>query len=447
MTYQLDKPVAERLKAFFEPFDFIDKVVIFGSRAKHNANPKSDIDLCIYSLEMSDAQFSKLKLSLDELPILYKIDVVHFEKSNEALRVNVAKDGKLFFMKMVTLEDLENDKSIIVSKGKQLPQEYRDNGQIKVIGAGQKSPYLSCHANFEGQTITISSSGAYAGYVWFHNYPLWASDCTVIQVKNKVDINYLYLFLKSKQELIYSFQSGAGQPHVYWKNIKNIEILLPSLTKQKEIAQTLDKAGELIELRKATIQKLDELAQSIFIDMFGDPISNNKQTPVKGFLEIFDITTGKLDSNASEENGIYPFFTCAQETLQINQFAFDLECLLLAGNNAAGKYSVKYYNGKFNAYQRTYILTLKNTLSSYKFFKYALELKLSELQNKSIGSNTKYLTLKILERVKMFDPIKEKQQEFTFQIGKIESQKSFYESELTKLQATFDALLAQSFEG
>jgi len=55
-------------------------------------------------------------------------------------------------------------------------------------------------------------------------------------------------------------------------------------------------------------------------------------------------------------------------TFRLNKYAFDCEALLLAGNNAAGKYSIKYYNGKFNAYQRTYVLTLKNKEDNFRYF-------------------------------------------------------------------------------
>ncbi|MDP3265791.1 MAG: restriction endonuclease subunit S [Sulfuricurvum sp.] len=463
MTYQLDQQVAERLKAFFEPFDFIDKVVIFGSRAKHNANPKSDIDLCIYSLEMSEAQFSKLKLALDELPILYKIDVVHFEKSNEALRENVSRDGKLLFVKIVKLEDLEYDKSIIVSKGKQLPNEYRDKGEIKVIGAGQKSPYLSSHANYEGNTITISSSGAYAGYVWFHNYPLWASDCTVIKVNKNIDMSYLYLFLKSKQELIYSFQTGAGQPHVYWKNIKNIEIPLPSLTKQQEIAQTLDKASELIALRKASIEKLDELSQSIFIDMFGDPVKNLHNWDIVEFGTVVKIDAPMVDPNTPKyENLLHigpdrierntgkllPALTAKEEGLISKKFLFDEQYILYSkirpylnkvaivnfiGLCSADMYPIRPILDKTN---REYLLQL--LLSSY-FLKYTETLP----DRASIPK----LNRKELAKFEFPLPPLELQEKFAQVMQKIESQKSLYEAELTKLQANFDALMAQSFEG
>ena len=64
--------------------------------------------------------------------------------------------------------------------------------------------------------------------------------------------------------------------------------------------------------------------------------------------ELVTFKTGKLDSNAAEEGGKYPFFTCAQETYRINKYAFDTERVLLAGNNAAGIFPLKYYKGKLD---------------------------------------------------------------------------------------------------
>ena len=72
--------------------------------------------------------------------------------------------------------------------------------------------------------------------------------------------------------------------------------------------------------------------------------------------EIASFQTGKLNSNEAVENGLYPFFTCSPITLRINTYAYDQKAILLAGNNAEGNFSIKYYEGKFNAYQRTYII-------------------------------------------------------------------------------------------
>lgn len=113
-----------------------------------------------------------------------------------------------------------------------------------------------------------------------------------------------------------------------------------------------------------------------------------------GKIAIFK--TGKLNSNAAISNGEYPFFTCSPETLRINSYAFDQEAILLAGNNAEGNFSIKYYKGKFNAYQRTYVITPIRGKVDIKFLYYALSLCLKQLKNMSQGTSTKFLTVTIL---------------------------------------------------
>ena len=154
--------------------------------------------------------------------------------------------------------------------------------------------------------------------------------------------------------------------------------------------------------------------------MFGD-----KDYPKQKWDDIFITKTGKLDSNAMVENGEYPFFTCAKEVFRIDNYAFDQEALLLAGNNAAGKYDVKYYKGKFNAYQRTYVLSLKENYD-YQLFKYQLEDKLDYLRQQSLGGLTKYLTLKILETLEFIVPPIEHQKNFAAFVQQIDKSKFEY---------------------
>ena len=119
--------------------------------------------------------------------------------------------------------------------------------------------------------------------------------------------------------------------------------------------------------------------------------------PTKKLNDISIIRTGKLDSNAAVENGIYPFFTCDPQTLTINTWAYDTEAVLLAGNNASGNYTAKYFKGKFNAYQRTYIIESADcNLINVRFLCYAMNLQLQLLKAMSSGSTTKFLTIRML---------------------------------------------------
>lgn len=488
MTYQLEKQVADRLKAFFEPFDFIDKVVIFGSRAKHNANPKSDIDLCIYSLEMSDAQFSKLKLSLDELPILYKIDIVHFEKSNEALRANVAKDGKLFFVKKANFGDvalfIRNGLTVQQDKNKKLGCpitriETISNGVINFDAVGyadlDKDKYESWLLKKGDILISHINSEKHLG-----KSAIYTDDKAIIhgmnllnlRVKENISPKYLFYYLKTptyKESIHKIMKKSVNQASFSLGGFKNIEIPLPSLTKQKEIAQTLDKASELIELRKATIQKLDELAQSIFIDMFGDPVSNPKKWDIKEIRDLILEAKYGTSEKSSEEIKKYAVLRMNNLTysgcLDLTSLKYmDLEekdkekYLVKKGDLLFNRTNSKELVGKTAVYNREEPMAFAGYLIRVRCEDLATNVYISAFLNSKVGK--KLLTnmcksivgmaninAQELQNIKIAHPPLELQQEFAKTIEKIESQKSLYESELTKLQATFDALLSQSFEG
>lgn len=133
------------------------------------------------------------------------------------------------------------------------------------------------------------------------------------------------------------------------------------------------------------------------------------------------IKTGKLDSNAAVENGQYPFFTCDPQTLRINKWAYDTEAVLLAGNNASGNYTAKYYSGKFNAYQRTYIIeTANNKRLSVRFLCYAINQQLRLLKTMSSGSTTKFLTMRMLHDLDIPCPEIEVQNKIVNVLGTID---------------------------
>jgi type I restriction enzyme, S subunit len=115
-----------------------------------------------------------------------------------------------------------------------------------------------------------------------------------------------------------------------------------------------------------------------------------------------NISTGKLDANRAVSGGEYPFFTCAEFPDWIDHFAYDNDVVLVAGNNARGNFHVSRYKGKFNAYQRTYILTAKEGFN-IDYVYYALKLELKRLREKSQGSQTKFLTMPILTGIHFRD--------------------------------------------
>lgn len=241
----------------------------------------------------------------------------------------------------------------------------------------------------------------------------------VFSVSPDLERQYLYYYLKSDFVLqrIKAVATGSVRDNLRLSMLYEFPIELSELENQRKIVKILDKVSDVIEKKEQELEQLDTLVKSRFVEMFA-----NKGYSVLKWNDVFDTTTGKLDSNAATEDGEYPFFTCSKEVLRIDKFAFNQEALLLAGNNAAGKYDVKYYNGKFNAYQRTYVLKLKGDWS-YQLFRYQLEDKLIYLQQQSLGGLTKYLTMKILAELDFIMPPIDSQIEFEQFVNQVDKSK------------------------
>lgn len=154
-----------------------------------------------------------------------------------------------------------------IQKGTSITKAKITEGEIPVIAGGQQPAYYHNESNREGKTITVSASGAYAGFVNYFDYPIFASDCTTIKTKdeNKILTDYIFRLLKSKQAEIYKLQNGAGQPHVYGKDLAKIKIPLPPLSVQKEIVEQIEVKQNAIDHAKAIIQNLERERDDILV--------------------------------------------------------------------------------------------------------------------------------------------------------------------------------------
>ena len=185
---------------------------------------------------------------------------------------------------------------------------------------------------------------------------------------HNIDKIFLHYYFKSQAwyRFIYlNGDSGARHDRVSIKDevFFSQNLYLPNAIEQEKIGVFLTLIDQRIDTQSKIIEKYESLIKAISNKLFFN-ITNRVN-----LSEICSITTGKLDANQMDENGIYPFFTCGKETLKINRYAFDCEAILISGNGDIGR--TKYYNGKFNAYQRTYILY--NFKGSPIFIKYAID--------------------------------------------------------------------------
>lgn len=197
----------------------------------------------------------------------------------------------------------------------------------------------------------------------------------------------------------------SGQPGINAAEYSSLRIPTPPLPEQQKIAEIINTWDKAIEKQSRLIEKLELRKKGLMQQL----LTAKRRLP--GFSapwkevklgEICNITTGKLDANAMEDNGIYPFFTCAKDVYKINKYAFDTEALLISGNGEYVGY-VHYCKGKFNAYQRTYVLD--QFRDNIFYLKYTLQYYLPKriLQTKS-NSNTPYIVIGTLKYMIILEP-------------------------------------------
>jgi len=263
-----------------------------------------------------------------------------------------------------------------------------------------------------------------------------------------VDSWFLFYFLKSRLEEMLALASrGATVHRIMADQIRAMEIPVPPLAEQQRIVGVLDEAFASLATAQAhaaqNLQNARALFESCIQVEFGKDVALG---------ELVDIKTGKLDANAAEEDGEYPFFTCSRETYAINNYAFDCEAVLLAGNNAVGDFNVKHYVGKFNAYQRTYVITInsrKRAISRYLY--YQLQKNLAKFKSQSVGTGTKFLKLGMIKDMMIPLPTIPEQSRIVNQLDALaaETQRlaQIYEQKLAALAALKKSLLHQAFSG
>lgn len=157
-----------------------------------------------------------------------------------------------------------------IKRGSTITKKQVVPGNYPVVAGGKEAAYYHNEFNRQPPVITVSASGASAGYVNYWEVPIFASDCSTIEEKD-LNIKYVYYFLKSRQQKLLDKQVGVAIPHVSPKDIYPLCIPYPTdRDEQDYIVKTLDAVAEMIKLRKEAIQLTKDLIPAIFQEMFGN---------------------------------------------------------------------------------------------------------------------------------------------------------------------------------
>ena len=228
-----------------------------------------------------------------------------------------------------------------------------------------------------------------------------------------VEPAYMYYSMLSKAFFLQADAAaiGAAQRTISLSSLQNLTINLPDLPTQRRIASILSAYDDLIENNRRQIKLLEEAAQRRYREWFVElRFPGHESVKVmdgvpEGWMkvclkDICETKTGKKDANFGCDDGAYPFFTCAQAPIKAPSYSFDCSAVILAGN---GDFNVKLYRGKFEAYQRTYVLSPANT--EYLFLLYnAVSRNMNVLTKGASGSTIKFLTKGMIDSIELLIP-------------------------------------------
>jgi type I restriction enzyme S subunit len=146
-----------------------------------------------------------------------------------------------------------------IRKGQIITESATVFGYIPVIAGGKTPAYYHNKPNRLGKTITISGSGANAGFVSFHDYPIFASDCSTIEEHKDYSIEYVFNLLQLLQEKIYNMQTGGAQPHIHPSDLNPIEVSFPKKEIQENIAKIISEMNSEIIALETKLEKYKKL--------------------------------------------------------------------------------------------------------------------------------------------------------------------------------------------
>ena len=153
-------------------------------------------------------------------------------------------------------------------KGRNIVREDCIEGNVPVIAGGKTPSCFHNQSNTGAPVVTISASGANAGYVGLHFNKVWAADCSYIDIDIFPYIYYIYVLLSMSQERLYSMQEGTGQPHIYPRHIMSLSITLPSNDAIRMFHEKVTPFFRKINLKQQENIKLTEL-QSLLLAKMG----------------------------------------------------------------------------------------------------------------------------------------------------------------------------------
>ena len=283
---------------------------------------------------------------------------------------------------------------------------------------------------------------------WDEEFSIYVSLALLSDIK--INSNYLNTYIQSpfyRSDFLSKSLLIAVPPKINLSDLETTVVKYPTRSEQEEIAKFFSIIDAKIKLLEDKLQAYNDFKKYLMQQIFTQKLrfEDDEDWKIVKLGDICKIKTGKLDANAMVENGKYRFYTCAEEYYFIDDYAYDTEALLISGNGAHVGY-IHYYNGKFNAYQRTYILD--QFTENIKLIMYILDKNLKKrIQQEKNEGSTPYIKLSTLKDMKIDIPqSKTEQEKITSIFTNINNKIDYINVELENMQNFKKGLLQQMFD-
>jgi type I restriction enzyme S subunit len=356
----------------------------------------------------------------------------------------------------------------VISTGKYDVNHSSENGRYPFFTCAM-GQFRSDTFSFDDEAIILPGNGANVGQVFYYSGPFEAYQRTYVLHKIKADVKYVYHFFKGfwAKSLI-GQQFGSATNYIRYNNIAEFAIPIPPLETQKKIAAILDKADELRQNDKKILEKYDQLAQSVFLEMFGDPVRNQKGFELCTIRDLVNEVKYGTSAKASDK-GNYPYLRMSNITYEGYWDLSSLKYINIPEKDK-DKYLVRKGDILFNRTNskelvgKTAVYSLNNEMA---IAGYLIRVRINSLANPYylwgyLNSKHGKLTLENmcknivgmaninaqeLQNIPLLKPPIELQNRFAEIIKRIEEQKIITHKSLQKSEELFQSLLQRAFRG
>lgn len=365
------------------------------------------------------------------------------------------------------MEKVEAGTILKVKTGKYDANHAKENGNYQFFTCALV-PFWTDTYSFDDEVIILPGNGANVGGVLYYKGKLEAYQRTYILYEINANVRYLYYYFKKYWiRQITKKQVGSATNYIKMDDILSFEIPLPSIATQQRIAAILDQADAIIQNNRAIVQKYDALTQSLFLDMFGDPVKNEKGWEKKEFKSFGKISTGNTPSRADAKNYDNDYIEWIKtDNIIENQFHISKAQEYLSFEGAKKGRIVKENSllvtciaGSLQSIGRAGISNRKiafnqqinaiepNDNVNISFLYFLVKNSRKYIQDHASSGMKRMLSKGEFEKIKMILPPITLQNQFAERVAVIEAQKQQAQLELAKSEELFASLLQRAFNG